>query len=83
MRTSGHLTSRLNLVSLYAVLGSIGVGAYYLVPRGSAGAHGAYEVIACSGVAAWIASIDQVRNGPPDAVRIARLTSARLPAPNA
>src|SRR5512143_1095147 len=38
---------------------------------------------ACSGVAALIASFDQVRNGPPDAVRIARLTSARFPAPSA
>ena len=28
---------------------------------------------ACSGVAALISSIDHVRNGPPDAVRIARL----------
>ena len=30
-----------------------------------------------------MASFDHVRNGPPDAVRIARLTSARFPAPSA
>ena len=38
---------------------------------------------ACSGVAAAIASAVQVRNGPPDAVRITRLTSSRRPAPSA
>src|SRR6185312_9566093 len=38
---------------------------------------------ACSGVADLMASFDQVRNGPPDAVRIARLTSARCPDPSA
>ncbi len=32
---------------------------------------------ACSGVAALIASSDQVRNGPPDAVRMMRRTSSR------
>ena len=36
---------------------------------------------ACSGVACSIASSDQVRNGPPDAVRMTRRTSSRRPAP--
>ena len=35
---------------------------------------------ACSGVAALIAASDQVRNGPPEAVSITRLTSSRRPA---
>ena len=38
---------------------------------------------ACSGVAALIASSVQVRNGPPDAVRIMRRTSSRRPEPSA
>jgi hypothetical protein len=38
---------------------------------------------ACSGVAARIASADQVRNGPPDAVRMMRCTFSRVPAPSA
>jgi len=64
MSMSRHLTSRLSLVTLFAVLGSVGVGAYYLVPRGSAGAHGVYEVIACSGVAAMVVGL--LRNRPED-----------------
>ena len=38
---------------------------------------------AWAGVAARIASIDQVRNGPPEAVSTSRTTSSRRPAPNA
>src|SRR5262245_50576901 len=64
MTTRRSLTDRLDMVHLFAVLGSAGIGAYYLVPRGSAAAHGAYEVIVCFGVAAMIFGL--LRNRPDD-----------------
>jgi diguanylate cyclase (GGDEF)-like protein len=64
MVMSGHLKPRLTLVKLAAVVGAVGVGAYYLVPRGSVGAHAAYEVVACFGVAAMVVGL--LRNRPQD-----------------